>query len=252
MIASKNELTQAQLIQELIIIKRKSHNDLKQLRGSGSVFSEKGKTAGFYNTNNTAIEAHKPTIEYLEKQKAIVFLEEKRLAATVMIATLAGRTLIDSERSISYYHDYARFVNNLAVYDEEDRAAPEILKLLKDPDSSKLEPLFDEDGFIFDKQRQFLLSSLATSIHFVFTQNKNIHSEKLKKIQSLFGIEIVQLKTKTKTKPLPQNELSQLVSQKTCSAPYKYEPKVKELLSYFSKEQTPPLSSGITIYETSV
>ncbi|MCW7553692.1 hypothetical protein NX722_13845 [Endozoicomonas gorgoniicola] len=142
---SRKAINQKQLLGWLLKIKTESSEQLKKLRGSGCEFSTLCEQYGFYK-NQSPVDGYQNAAQYLEEQKKRVILEEKKLMAAVMIATIESKDTVPGSDTLPGYDDYAKFINDMAVYDKNGSATPLVSHMLGNSKRFNGYKLFDNEG----------------------------------------------------------------------------------------------------------
>ena len=226
---TRQELTREQLLSKLLDIKLESSQLLKKLRGSGCEFSSLCEQYGFYkNQKNT--EGHEAAVQYLEKKKARVMLEEKQVGLSVMQAIIeAGSSDLPES-----YGDLFKFINNPMAFDAEGKCAAMISTVLKDEYATKQCKLFSEGSFRkLDKARNEAYEKLHARMK-PYTPLSLAH---WRIIQQEINIELQPTNSKNTHEPA-EDEILQLTEQKLWSNPYYYEVKLDNIINRFDKELT--------------
>ena len=237
---SRQELTQEQLLSKLLKIKLKSSKHLKKLRGSGCEFSSLCEHYGFYKDQKPT-KGHETAAQYLEQKKTQVLLEEKKVGASVMLATFAGENTEYKSKSPDSYNDFAKFINQLAAYDKDGKATPLISYMLDNPEQFRDFRLFDDNGFkpVAELEQEVPKLAQAVSTKVIkkldTLSHKELSSDDLKAIQTLFGLKPEEVSSSLGASGFAFNIFEQIKSL-ISSEPFVYAAKVDELISFFENK----------------
>ncbi|MET4821896.1 hypothetical protein V5J36_004341 [Endozoicomonas sp. NE41] len=227
---SRQELTREQFLSKLLDIKLESSKHLKKLRGAGCEFSSLCEQYGFYKDQKTT-EGCEAATQYLEKKKARVMLEEKKVKASVMQA------IIEAENSglSASYGDLSKFINDPMVFDPKGESTAMISRVLEDDCAAMQCKLFSKGSFRHLDRAKL---EAGKKLHAIMQSHSPLSSAQKQIIQRELDIELKPVESKESKKIyIPSEaEILQLAEQKLWSNPYYYETKLDNMISHFDTE----------------